>query len=80
MENGLSIVQNKCLRLVSGGNKATPIQALEAETFVPPISSHLMQLQAKSRFRMQSTGQANFIAKARKRVAANLKSNKARNA
>ena len=42
MENRLSIVQNKCLRLVSGGYKATPIQALEAEALVPPhiITSH----------------------------------------
>lgn len=39
-ENRLAVVQNKCLRLISGGYKATPVQALEAETFVPPISSH----------------------------------------
>lgn len=44
MENRLSVVQNKCLRLVLGGYKATPIQALEAEAFVSSMSSHLMQL------------------------------------
>ena len=35
-----------------------------------------MQLQAKSRLRMQSVGQAKFIARACKRVATKLKSNK----
>lgn len=33
---------------------------------IPPISSHLMQLQAKLRFRIQSVSQAKFIAKAHK--------------
>ena len=75
-EDRLAIVQNKCLQLISGRYKATPIQALKAEMFIPPISSHLMQLQAKSRFCMQSVEQAKFIAKACKRVAAKLKSNK----
>lgn len=74
MENRLAVVLNKCLRLVSGGYKATPIRALEAETICPPISSHLIQLQAKARFRMQSVGQAKVIAKACKRIATKLKS------
>ena len=34
-ENRLSVVQNECLRLISGGYKATPIQALGAETLFP---------------------------------------------
>lgn len=32
----VSVIQNKCLGVVSGAYKATPIQVLEAETYVPP--------------------------------------------
>lgn len=59
-------------------HKATPIQALEAETYVSPISLHLNQLQAKSRYRMQSVGQAKSIAKACKGIAGRLKNDTSR--
>lgn len=55
VECRISVIQNKCLRIISEPYKGTPINALEAETFVLPILSHLMQLQAKSRYWMQST-------------------------
>lgn len=61
--------------MVSGAYKVTPIQALEAEIYVLSIWSHLMQLQAKSRYRMRSVGQTKLIAKVCKRVAAKLKGN-----
>lgn len=34
VENKLSVAQNKCLQIVSGIYKATPINALEVETYV----------------------------------------------
>lgn len=74
VEKKLSVVQNKCLRMVSGAYKATHLQALGAETYVSLISLHPNQLQAKSRYRMQSVGQAKSIAKACKGIAGKLKS------
>lgn len=43
--NKLAVVQNKCLRLVAGAYKATPIDVLHAETIVPPVREHLEMLQ-----------------------------------
>ena len=37
----LTGIQNKCLRVVSGAYKATPIAALETETYIPPLDLHL---------------------------------------
>ena len=39
----LKRVQSRCLRLVSGAYKATPIHILEAELFVPPIDLYLVE-------------------------------------
>lgn len=72
IESRLSVVQKKCLRMVSGAHKATPIQALEAETYVFPISLHLNQPQAKSRYRMRSVVQTRLFTKACKITAAKL--------
>ena len=33
--------KNTCLRLVSGAYKATPIAALETETYTPPLDLYL---------------------------------------
>ena len=72
VENKLSVIQNRCLRIVSGAYKATPIKALEAETVVAPIALHLQQLQAKLRYRMRSAGNTKFINKACTRIATKL--------
>ena len=56
VENKLSVVQNKCLQMVSDIYKATSIKALEVETYVSSIMSRLLQLQATPRYRMRSTG------------------------
>ena len=72
-ENKLSVVQNKCLRKIAGAYKATPVHSLEAETYVTPISLHLEQLQAKARYRLRHSGQANLVTKICKRVAGNLR-------
>src|SRR5258708_6309474 len=37
----LERIQNKCLRVVAGAYRATPIRSLEIETFTPPIDLHL---------------------------------------
>jgi hypothetical protein len=37
----LSSTQNKCLRIIAGAYKATPVRALETETFIPPLDLYL---------------------------------------
>ena len=37
----LEKIQNKCLRVVAGAYRATPIRSLETETFTPPIDLYL---------------------------------------
>jgi hypothetical protein len=37
----LASTQNKCLRLIAGAYKATPVRALETETFIPPLDLYL---------------------------------------
>lgn len=69
----LAVLQNKCLRTISGAFKATPIPVLEAETFIPPIDIHLDQLQAKARYRLRIGGQSKFIARACKIIASKLR-------
>jgi hypothetical protein len=34
-------IQNKCLRVVAGAYKATPVRALETETYTPPLDLYL---------------------------------------
>lgn len=54
-DNKLNVIQNSCLRAVTGAYKATPIKVLEAEAMIEPITSHMDNLQARTRFRF-STG------------------------
>ena len=37
----LQLTQNKCLRVVAEAYKATPIRALEIETYTPPLDLYL---------------------------------------
>ena len=37
----LCTIQNKCLWTIAGAYKATPVESLETETFVPPIDLYL---------------------------------------
>ena len=39
----LESIQNKALRTITGGYKATPTRLLEAETFIPPLSLYATQ-------------------------------------
>ena len=59
----LTVTQNKCLRMISGAFRATPIPVLEAETFVPPLNLHLDHLQAKARARLRNSGQEKIVNK-----------------
>lgn len=63
-DSKMSVIQNKCLRTVSGAYKATPIRTLEAETYIPPMPLYLKHLQVKARYRLQISGQPKSIAKA----------------
>jgi hypothetical protein len=42
----LERIENRCLRTVSGAYKATPVQSLQAEVGVPPLSLHMDGRQA----------------------------------
>lgn len=64
VNNILCVVQNRRLRLVLVPYKATSVQTLEAETYIPSMTAHHLQRQAKARYRTWSTGQAKFTAKA----------------
>lgn len=69
-----SVVQNKCLQMISGACRPTTIKGLEAETFVSQIiTSHSATSKVKIH-QMPKTGQAKSIAKACKRIAAQLRS------
>lgn len=65
------------MRIVSGASKPTLVKALEAETYVTSISSYLLHLQANSRYRLRTSGQANVIAKTCEQIAIKIKINTA---
>lgn len=68
----LAVVQNRCLRVIVGVYKATPIDVLHAETMMPPIRKYLEALQAKVRIRLKDGSQKTFIDQQCKRVATKL--------
>lgn len=49
----LAKIQNKCLRVVAGAYKATPIRNLETETWVPPLDLYLNKRRAEFEARLQ---------------------------
>ena len=65
-------MQNKCLRVISGAYRATPVKVLEAETQIAPMGIHLDQLQALARCRLRNDGQALLIRRACKRIKGHL--------
>jgi hypothetical protein len=52
----LQRVENHCLKTVSGAYKATPVQSLQAEVGVPPLSLHMDGRQARFRLRSAESG------------------------
>src|SRR5271156_952030 len=57
----LRTIQNKCLRTIAGAYKATPIESLETETFIPPIDLYLDKRCARYRQRTQGTPVRSYI-------------------
>jgi len=53
--------QNRCLRVIAGAFRATPVRNLETETFVPPIDLYLNVRLADFEARLQLTGKAQLI-------------------
>src|SRR5436190_4314811 len=57
----LRSVQNKCLRIVSGAYRATPISVLETETFTPPLDLYLDARLAQFRLRHKESGMEQLL-------------------
>jgi hypothetical protein len=74
----LKVIQNKCLRVVTGAYKATPTQVLEAEAGIPPIEIYLNQLQAQTRKRLSDSNQTRIIQEACRRIQENLQGKRGR--
>jgi hypothetical protein len=51
----LKVIQNRCLRIITGAFKATPTSVLEAEAGVTLIEIHLNHQQAQTRERLQNS-------------------------
>ena len=73
ISNKLTIIQNKCLRAITGAFKATPVAVLEAESYIAPITNHLNQLQMNARHRLTATGSVTFIKKTCQKIAGRLR-------
>ena len=69
----LEVIQNKCLRVIAGAYKATPIEVLQAETHIPPLTQHLDRLQAKMRSRISNNEQEKIIKQACNRIQVKLR-------
>ena len=74
----LQLVQNKCLRVVAGAYKATPIRALETETFVPPLDLYLDGRLAAFRGKLASSPVGQSIQDACKAIQRRLRNKKGR--
>jgi hypothetical protein len=60
----LAGIQNKCLRIVAGAYRATPIQTLEVETHIPPIDLYFDSQLAAFQNRLASSDVGQLIEKA----------------
>ena len=78
MQRKLAVIQNKCLRVVAGAFKATPIEALEKETHTPPMHLHLDRLAGMAQERRRVTGMDTIIKKACQNIKTKLKSKRGR--
>src|ERR1700716_4174343 len=72
----LQPIQNKCLRIVAGAYKATPIQSLEVETYTPPLDLYLDSRLAKFRERLTQTETGKVIQEACSTIRDRLKKRK----
>jgi hypothetical protein len=69
----LAVVQNKCLRVVSGAYKATPVAALETETNTPPLDLYLDAKLVKFRLRHKHSGMEELVTRACAGIQAKLR-------
>ena len=74
----LEVVQNRCLRVVSGAYKATPIPQLESETNVLPVRDHFSKLQAQYQLRRLNTPIAGLATSACERIQRQLQGSRGR--
>jgi hypothetical protein len=59
----LQAIQGKCLRTITGAYKATSTEALEIETFVPPLDLYTQLVATKTTIRIRTTKAAKGIRK-----------------
>lgn len=78
MHGSLSRIQNRCLRTIAGGYKATPVTELEQETRVAPLALHLDMLQASARLRLKRSGRKDQTNAAIKKIRGKLKGKRGR--
>ena len=57
----IQAIQGKCLRPITGAYKATSTEALEIETFVPPLDLYTQLIAAKTITRIRTTKAAKGI-------------------
>jgi hypothetical protein len=57
----LKKIQNKCLRVVAGAYRATPVSVLETETFIPPLDLQLDAKLARFRLRHKQSGMEELV-------------------
>jgi hypothetical protein len=70
----LRTIQNKCLRVIAGAYKATPIAVLETETFVPPLNLYLDAKLAQFRLRHKESGMEELVKNACASIRGKLRS------
>ncbi len=64
----LQEAENRCLRIVAGAYKATPIRSLLAEVGVPPLPLHMDGKQARFRMRPAKSGTEKVIGEGMQKV------------
>jgi len=66
--NQLKVIQNRCLRTITGAFKSTPTNVLEAEAGITPIDIHLNYQQARTRERLQGSNTTKIIHEACRKI------------
>ena len=70
--------QSKCLRVVSGAYKATPVRLLESEVAIPPIDIYLNRRVADFEARLERSGMATLLQLVCSEVATKLRARRHR--
>jgi hypothetical protein len=71
-------IQDKCLRVVAGAYRATPIRSLEVETHVPPIDLYLDSRLAAFQNRLANPSVGQLIEKTCATIQARIKNRRGR--